>query len=543
MPKSINYGLAVFKTILAFYVIKSHCLRISSKKNTILYFILEKRRSIHVPSFFIMSFYFNYKGLISLDSNRISKRFIRLLIPYIFWPVIIYIWNNILWKYFRKSLEYSIRKLIYQLVFGRGIISPLWFQLYLILTTFLFIIIIYIFKKNYLFFLQLLMIVAYLFQYSKYNFSIYTFSFEECFEREIRMIPFAVTGFTLSSLNIISVIKKYQFQTFRLALLKSILAFYVIRSHCLQRSSKKNVFSYHILEKRRSIHVPSFFVMSFYFNYKGLISRDSKRNFRRFERLLIPYIFWPSFYFIILNIFGSHLQIQKQFILQKLIYQLVFGRGILNPLWFQLDLMLTTFFFLVIIYIFKKYYLFILHLLMIIAYFLQYSKYNYYFFAKSIVECRYSIGREIMIIPFSITGFTLAALNIIYFIKKNQFKSFFFSIIIFVSIDNLNIITNLGDYNGIKLNILSICLVFFFSLIPFEKIKQKYIIIFIDYFSRYTAGIFYLHIIIYYCLKNYISLINKGTVRGLFIIYIICYIICHFGMVIFGKTKAKNLFS
>ena len=216
--------------------------------------------------------------------------------------------------------------------------------------------------------------------------------------------------------------KKYNYG---LGLLKAILAFYVVRTHNFNYNSIKNKILSYLLRERKS-HVPSFFIMSFYFNYKCLISRDSKRNFRRFERLLIPYIFWPSFYFIILNIFGSHLQIQKQFILQKLIYQLVFGRGILNPLWFQLDLMLTTFFFLVIIYIFKKYYLFILHLLMIIAYFLQYSKYNYYFFAKSIVECRYSIGREIMIIPFSITGFTLAALNIIYFIKKNQFKSFFF---------------------------------------------------------------------------------------------------------------------
>ena len=96
MKKNINYGLLILKSILAFYVVKTHCFNIKSINNKFLFYILGKNRKIHVPSFFNMSFYFNYKGLISKESNRNCKRFERLLIPYIFWPIIIYLINSVL---------------------------------------------------------------------------------------------------------------------------------------------------------------------------------------------------------------------------------------------------------------------------------------------------------------------------------------------------------------------------------------------------------------------------------------------------------------
>ena len=58
-----NYGLGLLKVILAFYVICGHNFNPKITKNEILLYILRDRR-IHVPSFFIMSFYFLYKELI-----------------------------------------------------------------------------------------------------------------------------------------------------------------------------------------------------------------------------------------------------------------------------------------------------------------------------------------------------------------------------------------------------------------------------------------------------------------------------------------------
>lgn len=282
--------------------------------------------------------------------------------------------------------------------------------------------------------------------------------------------------------------------------------------------------------------------MSFYFNYKSLIAKDSKRNYRRFERLLIPYIFWPIIIYSLNNIFSYYLKMQLQCSFKKLIIQLVIGRSIVNTLWFQLDLILTTFLFLLIIYIFKKSYLFVLQNIMILFYLMQYTKIYNKAFSYFKLDVQISIGREIMMIPFAVTGFTLAALNIIIILQKYKQKLFIFSLISFFFIDIFNVFFFMGYYNGIKPNIHSISLIFLFSVFSFDDIKNKYIKILIDYITRYTAGIYYLHMIVHSYLRYYILCIRKKTVGGLFVNYIICYSVCHIGILLFGKTKAKNLF-
>ena len=154
MNKNKYYGFLILKTILAFYVVKTHCFNPNSINNKLLFYILGRNRKIHVPSFFNLSFLFNYKGLISRDPNRNCKRFERLLIPYIFWPIIVYSVDFILSKFYKFSPTYSFKNLILQLVLGIGLIPPLWFQLNLMATTLLFLFTIYIFKKNYLFILK-----------------------------------------------------------------------------------------------------------------------------------------------------------------------------------------------------------------------------------------------------------------------------------------------------------------------------------------------------------------------------------------------------
>lgn len=327
------------------------------------------------------------------------------------------------------------------------------------------------------------------------------------------------------------------------SILKTILAFYVVKTHFLNTSLIKNKIVLYILGRDRSIHVPSFFNMSFYFNYRSLTSRDTKKNIKRFERLLIPYLSWPILVFSINNIICKVYRLQMQYSFKILIIQIILGNGIINPFWFQLDLMLTTFLFIVIIYTCKEYHLFILQFLMIVSYILQYSEYNYNFFKNMSSYCKMSIEREIMMIPFAITGFNFAAFNIINFLKKYRLNIFIFSIITFIFIDNFNVFNNFENYNGIKLNVLSITLILIFSSLPFEKIKSRYIKLFISFITRYTAGIFYLHIPVYLLLRFYILPIKKGTLEGVVINYLVSWIICHFGTLLFGKTKAKNLFA
>lgn len=326
-----------------------------------------------------------------------------------------------------------------------------------------------------------------------------------------------------------------------LSILKTILAFYIVKSHCYTANKSNKFFLANILLKNRRIHVPSFFIMSFYFNYRVLISKDIKKKCKRFERLLIPYIFWPIIIYSLNNVF-SLLKFTLYFSFKKLIIQLIIGRGIVDVFWFQLNLIIITLLFLISIYIFKKDFFYLLNLLMLISYLLQYSKYSDYFFSYYKCDIQISIGRLIMMIPFGVIGCDIAFFDLINKLKKNKLKTIIFSISMFLLIDYYEIFYNMEVYNGIKRNVLSICLIITFSLLFCEKFKNKYCETFVEFITRYTAGIYYLHMSIHYYLKNYILCFRKMNIESIFLNYIICYLICHLGMLLFGKNKAKYLF-
>ena len=69
----------------------------------------------------------------------------------------------------------------------------------------------------------------------------------------------------------------------------------VVTSHNFNKKTTNNKFILY-LTKQRSLHVPSFFIISFYFTQENLLSLDYKILFKRIIRLLIPYIIWPIFF-------------------------------------------------------------------------------------------------------------------------------------------------------------------------------------------------------------------------------------------------------
>ena len=87
--KEINIGISFLRVILSFMVILDHFYdyAILSKYYYILYY--------HIPTFFLISFYYNYNTLTSFNINRIKSRFGRILIPYFSWCTISWIINNI----------------------------------------------------------------------------------------------------------------------------------------------------------------------------------------------------------------------------------------------------------------------------------------------------------------------------------------------------------------------------------------------------------------------------------------------------------------
>ena len=336
-------------------------------------------------------------------------------------------------------------------------------------------------------------------------------------------------------------LKHEKFFDYGLALLKSYMAFLVLISHCFNKKTTKNELLIKFTTNRQ-LHVPSFFIMSFYFMHKNLLLLNPKIIFNRLLRLLIPYIIWP---FIAMKINHYYnIKYHKNFheSYEDLIYQLKWGRRLLPQFWFQWNLIFHTIFFILIIFLFRKYSLFIMYILLLLSYKAQYSGYhtNYY-----IMKYPDVISLLFESLPYAVTGFALGYYKIIEILHNHKIKTFILSAIIYKIIADYYIFRRIKGLNfqGINLNIQSICVIFIFSLFPSDKIKNIYIQKFLIIITNYSAGVFYLHISIKDYFSYYFDDIKNGTFKGMFINYFICYFICFFGMKIFGKTPLKYLFS
>ena len=181
----------------------------------------------------------------------------------------------------------------------------------------------------------------------------------------------------------------------------------------------------------------------------------------------------------------------------------------------------------------------------ILFYVTQYSGYHYNnIFLKYPSYNHKTLGLFFESVPFAITGFILGFYKIFDLFKKFQTKALILSIIIYKVFSDYEIFTQIKGviYQGIKLNIQSISLILLFSLLPFDKMKYKYITKILVFITNYTAGIYYLHFSINIYLRHFFDAFKKGTIISVIITYIICYFICFIGMIFLGKTPFKYLF-
>ena len=323
-------------------------------------------------------------------------------------------------------------------------------------------------------------------------------------------------------------------------ILRMLSCLWIVLIHCCK--IRNNILKILLIQKQ--FHVPIFLIISFYFFYDKLYLRNIKKIKIRFERLLIPYIILPiiifilnSFSLVVVNTESTY----GQLTFFDFIKQLIFGVGIHSIFWFQFYVIFLSTFFLIIALFFKNNFLFILQLILIICYVLQYSGLVFKYFITIKEKAYRFMGAIVEIIPFTVTGLTLASYNLINEIKEKK-KIIFVNIIVLFFIIKYDIFKRSRGilYPGIDLNVGGICLFICFSFITFKK-KSRFLFI-INHITNYTGGIYYYHFLVMYILKKKISFIGNKNMLGGFIIYIICYFICFIGIRIFGKTKLKNLF-
>ena len=213
-----DLGIELLRVCLCFWIVLVHCLSSSTLTDIV------QRNNYHVPCFIFISFYFYYRTLIRKDINNIKNRCIRLLIPFWTWPLIIFVINNLCFllisrNRFNRFITYNELKI--QLLFGRSFHAQLWFLFNLLLFNLFFFIIAFIFKKNFLFLLQLFAIIIYILQYSGMSLKFFE-NYNDCIKYSIghclATYPISIISLSFSSINVISQLKCHTFKTIFLSI-------------------------------------------------------------------------------------------------------------------------------------------------------------------------------------------------------------------------------------------------------------------------------------------------------------------------------------
>ena len=333
-------------------------------------------------------------------------------------------------------------------------------------------------------------------------------------------------------------------KNFGIQILRNILCFYVVLDHSLASHIKiKYIFF------RHRFHVPCFIFISFFFSYRIISERNIVKIKQRFERLLIPYFILPVLVLLINNFGFIFLKISffgRLITLYDLYTQLIIGRGILDVFWFQFYLIINTLLFIIISLLIREKYLFVIQHIYIVSYILKYSNINFNFFTQFNVIIQFSVGQIFEVMPMSVSGSIFAYSNILSIIKKKNYnkKVIYFSCITFFMIFKYDIFTNIIKiaFSGIIVDICSILLSTIFYLIPFNYIKSQGLKKIISNLTKYSQGIYSLHLVIMAILEQKIKSIKNRVFPGGIYIYIFSYFISFIGEKLTRKTKLVYLF-
>jgi hypothetical protein len=206
----IIIGLQILRMMMSFFILQRHCFNINLTKNKIIITIYHGL-GFYISTFYIISYFLSYKTLKFRNIIKIKLRLQRFLIPYIIWPLLIFLLNNIFYIFGAKVKHRKLKDLFIQLITGKRIYGILWFQCNLIISFILFSIIALSTKNEFLFIVQLFGIVGNFYHSLHYYyklFNIYILEIRSLFQDFGKVLLYSSIGITLSSLIDINNLRK-----------------------------------------------------------------------------------------------------------------------------------------------------------------------------------------------------------------------------------------------------------------------------------------------------------------------------------------------
>ncbi len=206
-----NIGLEILRMFLCFRIILLHYY--SGKKK----FIIKLKKN-QVSTFFFISFYFLFPIISKRNTRKMKLRLERLFLPYIIYPNIVWIINNLMFlviKFNRFNRLLTLNELILNLLVGKGIfgIGVLWFHFNLIIFSIIFFIASFLLENNFLTIFQILSSLSYIIQYSKINyifFKSYTINIWMSIGNLLETFPIAIAAFSFASSNLLITFLHYR---------------------------------------------------------------------------------------------------------------------------------------------------------------------------------------------------------------------------------------------------------------------------------------------------------------------------------------------
>lgn len=322
-------------------------------------------------------------------------------------------------------------------------------------------------------------------------------------------------------------------------LLRFILCSWVVVIHSSVRT-KNNIKLF-----SKPFHVPTFFMLSFYFYFPTISRKNISKIKARFERLIYPYIFWPIITLTLNNIlikFTSLGKFRNALSIKDYFIQILCGTKFCKIFWFQFNLIFLSFFFTLLSFITNKKLINLIELFGIISLYIHFSGINAHFFNSYNILIKTSLGTLIEFFSLCSIGCIFSSFNLLIKIKNISFS---LQLILFFAIYLLFKFELFISYQGymypnVLLNLVSstVLLLSFGSLNFRNSRLSTNLILFI---SKFTGGIYYIHpnfikfVLFFIKIKNYYF--------SSFINYIFCYLVCFIGNKLFMKTKFKYVFS
>lgn len=321
-------------------------------------------------------------------------------------------------------------------------------------------------------------------------------------------------------------------------ILRTYMSFGVVFLHFMEKKNLTN-FLLKGIYNGSFFYVPTFYIISFYFSYNMIVERNLKKIKERFIRLLLPYFIWPIFFWFGKLIVYYKITVVDINLFKMIIYQLVIGSGSYPVMWFQLDMIAMTILLIIIIFTFKNYHLTIIKALYLFYYLFLHRYENIFIGYKNMRAIQNFFSSAI----YCITGFYFANISIIKIIKDKKDKIFLFIIPTIIILKEKNNIFKVSDqFSVFVTGMISSILFLFFSILPFDRINNEKIILFIKYLTNYTGGIYYIHRGVRAVLLPYVKILVLGNFKSIVYNYLLCYFICAVGSKAFKRSKLIYLF-